>query len=418
MGHITRNDNQIHISGDFAETELQVCIAAIHNTLISGETRSLILNFEKTDKVLAPNILPLCAHARQLLHQGYDTFLTLPENPELNRLFRNTGWAHLMDPIQFPDQGKVRGAHSPALIYKNGKEQYEAVNRAVDIILGSSKGLERGNLAALEWAINEITDNVLNHAESEIGGIFQVTTRRNGTWVELVVCDVGAGIPRTLRSAHKEISTDLNALEYAIQEGGTRNSQTNQGNGLFGSSRIAELSGGQFRIQSGYATLKLDKTKGLHIRKNNVPYNGTLIACSINFEDSKLLEEALYFKGKKYTPSYTYFDRLGEMDVLKISIKDEATSFGNRENARPIRLKIFNILMNSTKNMRISMEDVALISSSFADEVFGKLSSEIGHQVFSGRVRVVDTNPTVSGLIARAIEQRRKQDSDKSQDGA
>ncbi|RYC09874.1 STAS-like domain-containing protein [Ciceribacter ferrooxidans] len=415
MGIVSSDGNNIHFEGEFGETDLQVAIAAIHNTLKSDQYRSIALDFAHVTKVMAPNIIPLCAHVRQLLHRGFDTFLTLPTEVKLARLFKNTGWAHLIDPIQFPEVAPARGNHSPALIYNTPDEQYAAVSRTIDIILGSSKGLNRGNLSALEWAINEITDNVLNHADSEIGGILQVTTRRDGTVVEVVVCDVGSGIPRTLRSAHREISSDLDALEHAIQEGVTRNSQTNQGNGLFGSSRIAELSGGQFRIHSGYATLKLDKSKGLHIRKNTVPFKGTLIACSINCEDSKILEQALYFRGKKYTPSYTYYDRIDDEETIDFVMRNETFSYGNRENAKPIRNRIYNILKNTNALVRVDMQDVEIVSSSFADEVFGKLSSEIGHDNFSRRVRIVQSNSTVAGLIARAIEQRKALDSNEAQ---
>lgn len=410
MGTVKSDGNTIYVEGDFGETDLQVTIAAIHNTLKTDQYRLISLDFSGVTKVVAPDIVPLCAHMRQLLHGGLDTFLTLPGEAKLARLFKNAGWAHLIDPIQFPDAGRPRGNHSPALIYKTPDEQYAAVSRTIDIILGSSKGLNRGNLSALEWAINEITDNVLNHADSEIGGILQVTTRREGTVVEVVVCDVGSGIPRTLRSAHREISTDLDALKHAIQEGVTRNSKTNQGNGLFGSSRIAELSGGQFRIHSGYATLKLDKVKGLHIKKNYVPFKGTLVASSINCKDSKILEEALYFKGKKYIPSYTYYDRIDDDETVNFAMKDEAFSFGNRENAKPIRNRIYNIINNTHTTIRVDMKGIDMISSSFADEVFGKLSSEVGHENFSRRIRIVQCSSTVAGLIARAIEQRRNQD--------
>src|SRR5437660_4581721 len=47
----------------------------------------------------------------------------------------------------------------------NATEQFDAVDRSINVILQSIGGLDRSRLKALEWSLNEITDNVLNHAE-------------------------------------------------------------------------------------------------------------------------------------------------------------------------------------------------------------------------------------------------------------
>jgi anti-sigma regulatory factor (Ser/Thr protein kinase) len=71
----------------------------------------------------------------------------------------------------------------------------------VNAILGAIPDLDRKNLAALEWSINEITDNVLNHSRSTIGGLVQVSTFQGATQrVEYIVADAGVGIPATRSS--------------------------------------------------------------------------------------------------------------------------------------------------------------------------------------------------------------------------
>src|SRR3546814_3921186 len=89
--------------------------------------------------------------------------------------------------------------------------------------LGAIPDLARSDFAALEWSINEITDNVIVHSESPIGGLVQVSTFvRNQKVVEYIVADAGLGIPATLRSGRPEIGTDTDALDRAIREGVTR----------------------------------------------------------------------------------------------------------------------------------------------------------------------------------------------------
>ena len=154
-------------------------------------------------------------------------------------------------------------------------------------------------MAALEWAINEITDNVLNHASSPIGGLVQLTTKSKSNIVEFAVCDAGVGIPKTLREGHADLTTDVIALDRAIREGVTRNRTTNMGNGLFGSFRLAQLSDGYFSIYSGYALLNFTRKSGLRVSHQAIPYSGTAIVCGVKPD---ILAEALSFRGERYTP--------------------------------------------------------------------------------------------------------------------
>jgi hypothetical protein len=56
----------------------------------------------------------------------------------------------------------------------------------------------------------------------------------------------------------------------------------------------------------------------------------------------------------------------------------------------------------------VDFSGVPVISSSFADEAFGKLFLQLGPMQFMQRVRLVNTIDTVESLINRAIEQRMK----------
>lgn len=88
----------------------------------------------------------------------------------------------------------------------------------METLLANFTGFSRSRLKAIEWSSNEITDNVLVHAQSEIGGIIQVIAMRNNNGVEFVVGDAGLGVARSLRSSHHEIYSDVDALSRAIEE--------------------------------------------------------------------------------------------------------------------------------------------------------------------------------------------------------
>ena len=113
--------------------------------------------------------------------------------------------------------------------------------------------LERDVIAGLEWSINEITDNVLNHAECSEGGIAQ--GRHFTRNVAFVVADAGRGVLASLREGHPELRTDDQAIGEAMKAGVTRNPDAGQGNGIAGAMRIAMMSEGFFQITSVLAQI-------------------------------------------------------------------------------------------------------------------------------------------------------------------
>src|SRR5690606_8419013 len=110
----------------------------------------------------------------------------------------------------------------------------------------------------------------------------------------------------------------------AIEEGVTKNTETNQGNGLFGTFKCCEVSGGEFEIISGNVSLK-HKPGELRVQRNNIPFSGTLVRASINIDFDELLERALIFRGNPHDPPFDYVDRTyqGEGDAVLFAVAKE-----------------------------------------------------------------------------------------------
>jgi hypothetical protein len=62
--------------------------------------------------------------------------------------------------------------------------------------------------------------------------------------------------------------------------------------------------------------------------------------------------------------------------------------------------------MHSQKRIVIDASDVAVFSSSFADEVFGKLFVEFGAVAFMSTIELRNFDKTLRTIIDRAIAQR------------
>lgn len=405
---VERIENRIVVTGELFD--FHRLLSQLHAIVEKLEYTDVIIDFGKCTSAFQQSMLSVCAQVLAYRNGGIDFTLIPPTDKKFENLFKNTGWGHFLDPHQF-DPSIFKG-HSqiPATQYTTPAEQQIAVNRILNVMLGAIPELQRSDIAAFEWAINELTDNVLVHSESPVGGLVQVSTfvkfRKR---VQFVVADAGMGIPTSLRGGHKEIRSDTEALDRAIREGVTRDASVGQGNGMFGSFEICSKSGGEFLIDSGHARLRYTPNTGLSIMNQSIPYSGTLVVATIDFSDPKLLEEALRFGGETYTPlDYveTKYETNAAGDVY-FCLADECQSFGSRVSGKPIRNKLENIINIANDGMiTIDFKGVPLLSSSFADEAFGKLFLRIGPVKFMQRVRLVNMMKTTEALINKAIAQR------------
>jgi hypothetical protein len=411
MSQINRDNNRIFVSGDL--NDFHYLLAQLHNCIEKAGYSDLILDMSECTSAFQNSMLSVCAQVIAYREAGIDVRLIAPKEKRLRNLFQNTNWGYFLDPHSF-DMSHFRGySRIPATRYTTPEEQQEAVNRIVNIILGALPDLQRSNLASFEWSVNEITDNVLLHSQSSIGGLVQVSTfQKNTKSVQFVVADAGVGIPRTLKEGKPEISSDTDALDKAIREGVTRDKNIGQGNGLFGTYSVCSKSKGFFQIDSGHARLEYNHKKGLSISNQNIPYAGTLIVATIDFTNPSLLKDALNFGGTPYAPSdYVEMKYEGyESGPVTVKLVDECHAFGSRVSGRPLRQKLHNIInMTDSAQVVIDFDGVPVVSSSFADEAFGKLFLQLGPIQFMQKVKLNNMANTVEGLINKAIFQRMQQ---------
>lgn len=131
---------------------------------------------------------------------------------------------------------------------------------------------------------------------------------------------------------------------------------------------------------------------------------------SINYAFEQLLEKALIFKGKNHDPGGDYIERGLESsnDELQFRVSSELSTFGSREAGRLARNKIENLMDRGRASIIFDFSDIHIISSSFADEVFGKLFVDLGPIKFGQLCKFTNVDSTVQNLIDRAISQRMK----------
>ena len=391
--------------------DLLSLLATIHSVINTKGFSDLTLDFSECEYLHPAAVLALCPLSCKLRNNNIDISLILPKYESKKKLFKNCNWAYFIDPKNYPKTNFKGYKQIPATQYTNPKEQDEIVNNIVESILISVKNLDRKDFGAFEWAINEITDNVLTHASSHVGGFVQVSVL-NDTKILLAVADAGLGIPETIKYAYPN-KTDFEAIELAISEGVTRDTRLGQGNGLFGSYKICSASQGLFLIISNRGQLYLNKGNS-SMKNNSIPYEGTLVVAEIDFSIPNLLGNALSFKNKIHTPldyiERNYEDWRPDSELATFKIKNEADSFGSRVSGTPVRLKLLQVAkMCPEAKINIDFSEVAIMSSSFADEVIAKLYCDVGPMTFMSRFNIISASPMIKDLIDKAISQRMAQ---------
>jgi anti-sigma regulatory factor (Ser/Thr protein kinase) len=374
----------------------------------------LVLDFRRSTRAYADAVLPIVCLVDHRRSRGNRFRLELPEDPTLRQLFLNANWANFLDPAH-PMLALRHPQHLPASRYLSHTEQQEAVDSVLRIVLRSME-LRRSTITALEWSLNEITDNVLNHAKSPTGGLVQVNTFHDQHVIKFVVADAGRGIPVAMRDAFPQLRDD-EAISEAVKTGVTSVPDSGQGNGLAGSLRIATQSLGSFKITAGKARLSVFKdgrTGRYRTQKGAAPsgyrFPGTVVMLELRTDTDFAIEDALALDQRSELVELTdivdlrYSSGGGE---LVIRLCDEALGFGTRHAGVELRRKCQNLL-NAEPGKRLVLDwaGVPLVSSSFADEAVGKLFVEMGPTDFAARVSHVNTEELVRSLFDRAVLQR------------
>jgi anti-sigma regulatory factor (Ser/Thr protein kinase) len=402
---VTSQGNTVKFGGVFKMLNLEAALERVRD--IADGARYPTVKFDFSDVVSAypTAVTALLARIKYYHMNQIDTPIVLPTNNPARGEFRRYGWDALFDPAAFKHARNRFDQFIPTYHYTTSDEQAHSVTCIIKAILLQVPNLDRRQVAATEWALSEITDNVLNHSRSPVGGLVTCHVQRQYKLIEFIVADAGVGIARTLREPDHGI-----ALEKAIQEGVTANIETNQGNGLFGTYRLAVHSKGLFSIRSQRGSLFVRPSGSVKVDSNSFQYPGTCVISQIDISDPQLIAKALTIKGRVHEPAFDYIEQHFEKDeqgVARIVLVDHVSSLGSRESGRRVSTLLNNVLnMADSTRVEIDFKDISIISSSFADECFGRLIASVGPSEFFSRISFVNTDSSVRAIIDRSVLQR------------
>ena len=268
--------------------------------------------------------------------------------------------------------------------------------------------IEKGVIDAIEWSLNEVMDNVLQHSGKEYGYIMGQIHPKTKV-LSFCIFDNGIGIYNSFNDSslfHPRNAKD--AIINAMNEKVTRDNSIGQGNGLWGFSRIISQANGSFSISSCGA--KIINNNGTILSINSGDFNlgkqngTTLIDFQFNYDKTVDVVKAL--NGYRRTDLWLENLETDNDDIVEITIKDIVKNYGTRKSGQMLRNVIENIVNNDNKKINISFKDINIISSSFADEAIGKLLVNYGFVSFINLFLLTNINDICARIIDRSVEQR------------
>lgn len=94
---------------------------------------------------------------------------------------------------------------------------------------------------------------------------------------------------------------------------------------------------------------------------------------------------------------------------LYFSLQDDCVGTGTRIAAQKLKNQIFNALNEEKKKVVLDFKGINVVSSSFADELIGKIVAEKGFFYFTQLFEIKNLSPFNINVVNRSVEQRMAQ---------
>lgn len=357
------------------------------------------LDFRRTGRIFPEAAVPISAYLDLHKEEGLE-FTTRNAPPYLVT-------SCFMSPLQVAT-ARNRDINFPlAKIWKfsDSPEVAQLVELFVKA-LSSQHVCATGVLEGFEWCLNEVMDNVLQHSDGSAGYVMMQIHKENKR-LSVCIADHGQGILNSLSPSKYRPSSSVNALTLAVKAGVTRDPAVGQGNGLWGLSEIVRLNAARLNIMSGAGALYFDgrSTQTFEHLPHNIVQPGTAVDFGINLE--RTVDVSLALGGGTYTHANLRMEALETPEgEHSISIQTISHGTGTRRSALQVRTFVLNIFSEGASRVILDFADVGMVSSSFADELVGKLVKHFGFSCFCQKVVLRNMNPSIQPLIDRAVAQR------------
>jgi len=399
---ISKAGNEVHFH-DLKNPKVIFDFIEIINEYHIVSNKHLVLNFDGA-KASFPNVCtPIAGIIETLTTEGFSfeciNLSKYLQGLSLDKPFKVSENKHL-----------VEKALDKVWRFDNADEIYLLINSFVSE-LSQVIVCEKGVLDGFEWSINEVLDNILQHSGKTYGYVMGQVHKRTKHFA-FCAYDSGHGIYQSLLNSVHKPKSPIEALTLAVKEGVTRDKKVGQGNGLWGLHQIVSENTGKLTICSNSASYSL--TNNVYRAFENIPQlpnnNGCIVDFQIDYNKEISVSKAL----GGYEPVNMMIESLeDDYGNITIDLKSKESGVGTRKSGEKIRNEVLNLNKQTGKIITLNFDNLNIISSSFADELIGKLVSEYGFYTFNNVFKLKNMNVNVQSIVQRSVAQRMIESFDK-----
>ncbi|MGL4599682.1 MAG: STAS-like domain-containing protein [Bacteroidia bacterium] len=365
-------------------------------------TQRIKLDFSDINGVFPNTVVPLTGILDVLRNRGIDIELI-----NLTDFIRTIGLNSGLPIEGLTDDMLVRTCLTKVWRFENDND----INRICDAyILKIQKEVqcESGFLKCLEWGINEVLDNAINHSGKSYGFIMGQIHPRTQNFT-FCVFDSGRGFFESLSESKHAPKDAISALRLSVQEGVTSRKKEFQGNGLWGLHQIVLQNNGKLNITSSGACFNTENNQENYF--TSIPVlregSGSIIDIQLNYNKKLSLPAALGWKHNFSADFSLRIDNItDEFGNIQYKLIEKTGGYGTRKSGKAMRTEIINHYTETESNIIIDFNGVRMISSSFADELIGKLISEMGFIWYTNKIKIVGLSSDLHFIVNRSVAQR------------
>lgn len=127
--------------------------------------RGFTFDFRRTQFAAPVAMTQLVVHTDACRQSGMHFDVIGPSNPKTRGVFEHRNWAHHLSPVNYEPNDRQPVGWLPVARYPTDEQLLGLVNHTCDVVLREAD-VRRSALHGLEWALNEIADNVFQHADA------------------------------------------------------------------------------------------------------------------------------------------------------------------------------------------------------------------------------------------------------------
>lgn len=324
--------------------------------------------------------------------------------------------SHLTDPMLASSLQSDSNVLNKVWVYRT-EDEGMALASAFITALEERVDFGRGTSHSLNWCLWEVMDNVFQHSHAG-EGVAMVQVHYRTKHCAVAIADSGIGIHKSFRDAGvHQVADAYSAIQLAVRERVTSKTK-NAGNGLYGLMRVVGAAGGELAIHSGRGRMifrenrlwgDAETSHGVLLDLND--HHGTSVDWQFDTNRPVELTRELGNPNLSDLRMERLEDDAGNVVLL---VRDFEEGLGSRKSAEMVRTRLSNMFSLGASRLTLDFEGVSLISSSFADEVLGKLALRMGVLEFMAKFELLNMTDLVKALVDRAILQRLSEGDDET----